>query len=426
MSRPAIVWFRGCDLRLEDNPAFTLAVASGAPVWPIFIADPAQKRGAASAWWLHWALEDLEAQLREQGLRLTLLRGPVLRTLHAVCPAGAPLYYNRVHTPEGAALEAKLPRSSVGSESELLFPALLERPALVFRPFYERAMALSVAPPLGLPKGRAKLYASGHVGQVSLPDLQLLPKIRWDRGLEETWGRPGLWVAKARLKAFQSQEGAYAKLRELPAAEGTSRLSPYLAFGQLSARQVASAVPHEGAFYRQLIWREFTRNVLRHHPDLSRAPIATKFQKFPWEPNEAYRQAWQRGLTGYPLVDAGMRQLWATGWMPNRVRMVVASFWVKHLLQDWREGLAWFADTLVDADEANNTFGWQWAAGCGADAAPFFRIFNPTLQQQKFDPRLTYIKRWVPEFGSASYPAPIVDHAQARAKALQAFRSLKP
>ncbi|MEO6829665.1 MAG: FAD-binding domain-containing protein, partial [Acidobacteriaceae bacterium] len=294
-------------------------------------------------------------------------------------------------------------------------------------------------------------------------DLSLEPKIDWASGMGQSW-RPGESGAMSQMKAFlNSGLEAYAIDRDRPDRPGTSRLSPHLHFGEISSRQVWSAVHSRYlreanddssvaayAYLREIAWREFAHHLLFHFPELPQEPLQTKFHNFPWRTDRRSMKAWTQGDTGYPLVDAGMRQLWHTGWVHNRVRMVVASFLVKHLLIPWQDGASWFWDTLVDADLANNSLGWQWVAGCGADAAPYFRIFNPVLQGEKFDPDGDYVRKWVPELARLSnawihkpwkapvlllaeagvqlgktYPMPIVDHETARKRALLAFASIR-
>jgi deoxyribodipyrimidine photo-lyase len=286
---------------------------------------------------------------------------------------------------------------------------------------------------------------------VALTDLALEPKIDWARGMRDVW-KPGEQGALDRMRSFLNGAiGAYAVDRDRPDHAGTSRLSPHLHFGEISPRQIWQAAQgtETAPFLRQIIWREFAHHLLYHFPQTVQQPLRPEFARFPWKMNKRTLQAWTRGNTGYPLVDAGMRELWQTGWMHNRVRMVTASFLVKHLLIPWQEGAAWFLDTLVDADLANNTFGWQWVAGCGADAAPYFRIFNPVIQGEKFDPDGDYVRRWIPELDrlesewihqpwkaptaalaragvelGTTYPHPIVEHEAARARALAALRTM--
>src|SRR5262249_13691733 len=257
---------------------------------------------------------------------------------------------------------------------------------------------------------------------------ELEPKVDWAVGFRERW-EPGEAGAQSQLqRLLEEVVREYPKTRELPAVAGTSRLSPHLHFGEISPGQIWRTVlqalppPMEAceAYLRQLCWREFAYHLLYHNPETPHQALRPEFAGFPWQKEPALFRAWTKGLTGYPLVDAGMRELWHTGWMHNRVRMITASFLVKHLLISWQEGAAWYWDTLVDADLANNTLGWQWVAGCGADAAPYFRVFNPTVQAAKFDPDGAYVRQWAPES-----PPPIVDHDQARRRALDAYASLK-
>lgn len=476
-----IVWFRQ-DLRLQDNPALLAAVQRGA-VLPVYVLDDAGegrwRMGAASRWWLHHSLAAFDAALRERGSRLVLARGEsgaVLRDLVKQSGADA-VYWNRRYEPAAiardAAVEAELNAAGVETTSfaaSLLFePQAVKNksggPFQVFTPFWKHCLTLDVPEPVRLPTG--KIATSAGAGEAPrslvLEELQLLPTVSWDAGFRAAW-EPGEAGAVQRLKKFVG--GAmehYADERDLPGRDGTSVLSPHLHFGEISPRQIWSAVrasgkgagvfpPSRGAqvFLKELGWREFAYHLLFHFPQTAEAPLRAEFAGFPWRSDAAQLRAWQRGQTGYPIVDAGMRQLWATGWMHNRVRMIVASFLVKHLRLSWQEGAAWFWDTLVDADLASNTLGWQWTAGCGADAAPYFRVFNPILQGAKFDPNGDYVRRWVPELARVpaefihepweaaplelraagvelgrSYPFPIVGHAEGRAAALAAFESMR-
>jgi len=313
-------------------------------------------------------------------------------------------------------------------------------PFLAFSAFWRAASALHVARPLpepeGMPPSPGEPVDSASFAE-QLSRLKLKPKVAWGAGLRETW-TAGEAAAQSRLAAFaEAAMAAYKDARDLPGELGTSRLSPHLRFGEVSPRQAwAAALPGRGdgpsTFMKELGWREFSYYLLHHFPHLERAPLRSEFEGFPWEHNAEWLRLWQRGRTGYPIVDAGMRELWQTGWMHNRVRMIVASFLVKDLRIHWIEGARWFWDTLVDADLANNTQGWQWTAGCGADAAPYFRVFNPILQGIKFDPSGRYVRRWVPEVASranadlhAPYGRPVVDHFEARGAALAAFDRIK-
>ena len=471
MTEPAIVWFRE-DLRLADNPALTAACARGGPVLCVYILDEESEGmrapGGAARRYLHHALAALSASLARSGGRLDLYRGPaetVLRDLVARSGAGA-LYWNRRYGGAETALDARIKTACDGvCEVRSFSGKLLAEPwtALnrsgapfrVFTPFWRAAQdRIDHAPPLPAP---ARLVAAAPAGApCALGALGLEPTgPDWAGGLRATW-RAGEAAARARLVAFLDERLArYAAERDLPHVEATSRLSPSLAFGEISPRQIRAAVAHAvdaqpalaraaDKFMSEVGWREFSWSLLFHFPDLPAVNFDRRFDAFPWRAeDEAARDiaAWTAGRTGYPLVDAGMRELWATGYMHNRVRMVAASFLTKHLLVDWRVGERWFWDTLCDADAANNTASWQWVAGCGADAAPYFRIFNPVLQGEKFDPDGAYVRRWLPELAAtpakfvhkpwtapqrpADYPAPIVDHDFARRRALAAFERLR-
>jgi deoxyribodipyrimidine photo-lyase len=472
----ALVWFR-LDLRLADNPALTAAIRRGQPVIPVYIWDPKREGkwgpGAASKWWLHHSLVRLENSLRERGSRLILAAGDsddVLARIAKVAGATS-VFWNRRYEP--VAIEADRQTSSRLSarglavqsfEATLLFdPGTLRNksgePFQVFTPFWRHCLTLPVTPPEKLPRGPIP-SPRRWPRSASITGLSLLPARNWAEGFGSVWN-PGEKGAATALRRFLATRiESYAEDRNLPAISGTSVLSPHLHFGEIGPRQIWSAVealsrgsgvfpPSRGAqvFLTELGWREFAHHLLVHFPRTPSEPLRAGFAAFPWQKNARLLHVWQRGQTGYPIVDAGMRQLWKTGWMHNRVRMIVASFLVKHLRHSWRDGAAWFWDTLVDADLANNTLGWQWSAGCGADAAPYFRIFNPTLQGRKFDPDGRYVRRWVPELAKLpaeyihepwsapaavtaqsglvlgrGYPRPIVDHATARKAALAAFR----
>ncbi|MEQ9639325.1 MAG: deoxyribodipyrimidine photo-lyase [Alphaproteobacteria bacterium] len=445
--RPVIVWFRQ-DLRLSDHPALRAAAETGRPIVPLYVLDETEAGertpGGASKWYLHGSLAKLAASLRRRHGGLVLRRGPVAETVaRLVQEIGAEaIFLTRAYTPGGIADETALAKQLDVKRygGALLWePEAVETkdggPYKVFTPFHRACQAQrEPAAPKPAPENLTLISAPGD----DLDDWGLLPtRPDWAGGLRESW-TPGEAGAQARLAAFADCAVAdYADGHDRPDVDGTSRLSPALHFGEISPRQAWHAVgDHRGgaAFRRELVWREFCAHLLFHFPDLPTQPFKADFADFPWRVDEAALLAWQRGQTGYPLVDAGMRQLWETGWMHNRVRMVVASFLVKHLLIGWWHGEAWFWDTLVDADLANNVGGWQWVAGCGADAAPYFRIFNPILQGQKFDPDGAYVRRWVPalrdipdahvhEPWKAGGAAPIVDHAAARQRALAALKA---
>jgi deoxyribodipyrimidine photo-lyase len=428
MNAPAIVWFR-LDLRRADNPALAAAVARGGPVIPVFIWAPDEEGawppGAASRWWLHHSLAALTKELGG----LVIRRGPslaALRDLVRVTGATA-VFWNRRYEPALIARDTKVMQGLLadGLRVESFNSALLfepweiknkaGNPFQVFTPFYKTCLSH----PIGGPRFRvaARFDRTRRNASLRLEELALLPKSDWARGFD--W-QPGEAGAHRALKQFvKSAESSYATSRDLPAVAGTSRLAPHLHFGEVSPRQVWAATTSE-PFRRQLIWREFAHHLLYHFPHTADAPLRPEFVRFPWRDDPDGLRAWQCGQTGFPIVDAGMRELWTTGWMHNRVRMIVGSFLVKDLLLPWPAGARWFWDTLVDADLANNTLGWQWVAGSGADAAPFFRIFNPATQAAKFDPSGDYVRRWT----TAAHPT-ILDHAAARTRALAALRQMK-
>lgn len=454
---PVLLWLRR-DLRVGDNPALAAAVKTGRPVIPVFIRPAPDEVGGASAWWRGRSLAALQESLRQRGSDLVLRTGDPLSILTGLAAetGAVEVHFNRTLEPEAVktdiALLSSMPKHGAIAvdhpANRLHEPWHLKTGTggsfKVFTPFWRR-LAESYRPPVALPTPR-KLQApdawpeSEAIGtwQVTAP---------WSSGFATEWN-PGEAGAAARLAHLLDTGEQYSETRDRPDWEGTSRLSPHLAWGEigvheiwrrLSERHGEAALP----FLRQLGWRDFNSHLLYHFPKLPKEAWAAKFRGFPFLPHGKGLQAWQRGLTGYPIVDAGMRQLWATGWMHNRVRMIAASFLVKDQLIDWRRGEAWFWNTLVDADRAQNAGNWQWVAGSGADAAPYFRIFNPVLQGEKFDPRGDYVRRWIPELGALPtehihkpwtagtplppeiYPERIVDHASARDRALLAFRSLK-
>jgi len=462
---PVLVWFRQ-DLRLSDNPAMAAAVERGGPVIPVFVWAPEEEGawppGAASRWWLNRSLAALNAELEKRGSRLIVRSGPTAAALsRLVAESGASaVFWNRRYEPAAVArdreLKSMLRARGLAAESfhgNLLFEPWTIRnsagqPFRVFTAFWRACLIKSVAPaskdaPRKLPSPENWPHS------LELSALGLEPAVDWAAGLREVW-QPGESGARRQLERFRKEAlEEYQVGRDRPGVVGTSRLSPHLHFGEISPGQVWRALSSE-AYLRQIGWREFAYHLLFHNPESPQRALRPEFADFPWETDPKTLKAWRRGKTGYPLVDAGMRELWRTGWMHNRVRMVAASFLVKHLLIGWQEGAAWFWDTLVDADLANNTLGWQWVAGCGADAAPYFRIFNPVIQGEKFDPAGEYVRRWIPELAGLpdewihkpwkapasilaearvalgkTYPFPIVDHDQARARALAALATIK-
>jgi deoxyribodipyrimidine photo-lyase len=475
---PAIVWYRQ-DLRIGDQPALAVAAASGRPVLPLYVLDdetPGDWRiGGASRWWLHGSLEALATDLARLGSPLVLRRGEAAGQVADVArAAGAAEVLITCHVePHWRETEARL-RTMLAANGIALryFPGgtLFEPGSIsnrdggapkVFTPFWRACLAAEPPPrPLPAPSALRPPSSPVVVGD-SLDCWELLPtRPDWAGGLREHWC-PGEAAAEAQLDAFIDQHlGRYHTDRNRPEPSGTSRLSPHLHFGELSARRVWHAaaaqlradprvVAGADSWLREVGWREFCQHVLACRPRIADEPLQPRFAAFPWSADTAALRSWQRGQTGYPIVDAGMRQLWRIGWMHNRVRMITASFLVKHLLIPWQLGEAWFWDTLVDADLGNNAGGWQWVAGCGTDAAPYFRIFNPVLQGEKFDPEGDYVRRWVPELARVparyihrpweappldlvgagvrlgiDYPRPLVDHLTARGRALKAFARL--
>ncbi|WP_029259277.1 MULTISPECIES: cryptochrome/photolyase family protein [unclassified Microbacterium] len=442
MTSPSIVWFRD-DLRLADNLALRAAIERGEAVIALYVLDEEspgiRALGGAARWWLHHSLASLDERLRERGGALVLRRGPaerIVRDTVAEVGAGA-VYWNRRYGGAERAIDSALKASlrAEGLEVTSFAGSLLHEPWTVttgsgthysvFTPFWRACLALP-APRAPLPEPRTVEGSQRTPATEALEDWSLLPTAPdWADGLRETW-EPGEPAARRRLRHFLDEDlGHYDRARDEPASGATSRLSPHLRWGEISPFTVwheAVGVDGAGGFLSELGWREFAWHTLYHSPDLASENLRPEFDAFPWPPlDPTHLDAWQHGETGVPLVDAGMRELWHTGYMHNRVRMVVASFLVKNLLIDWRRGEEWFWDTLVDADEASNPFNWQWVAGSGADAAPYFRVFNPELQAKKFDPQNLYISRW-----AADAPAePIVDLGDTRKAALAAYDVVK-
>ncbi len=479
MSGATLLWFRQ-DLRLADNPALAAAIKAGAPIVPVYIFSPDDENpwapGGASRWWLHRSLSHLDEDLRRCGSRLCLrLATDSLAELLALardCGA-ARVLWNRRYEPALMARDQMIKQvlRAAGIEAGSFNGALLHEPWTVkskggtpfqvFSAFWRHCLTLADPE---RPAPAPQHLAVPHTWPESrgLDEFALLPRLNWTQGMHAVW-TPGAAAGHTLLEEFLSESFAdYDALRDRPDLPGTSRLSPYLHFGEIGPREIWHATRRfaqrhgrhttwrTSQFLTELGWREFAHHLLYHFPHTPSKPLRENYARFPWKSNPAALSAWQQGATGYPLVDAGMRQLWQTGWMHNRVRMVAASFLVKDLLQPWTDGAKWFWDTLVDADLASNTLGWQWVAGCGADAAPYFRIFNPTAQATRFDPQGTYVRVWVPELArlpsewihqpweapprilsecgvrlGTHYPEPMVNHQKARVEALAALATLR-
>lgn len=474
---PVVVWLRD-DLRLDDNPALAHAAETGRPVVPLVVLEEdggGRPLGGAHRWWLHHSLRSLDASLTSIGSGLVLRRGApetVVPDIVREIGAGALFMNRRYHRPADAA-DAAITSALEEVEVESFQAHILHDPDgvrtktggfyKVYTPFMKSLRAAGEPrDPMDAPKS-LKAPKGGLPRSDKLAGWKLLPtKPDWSGGMRETW-TPGEANAHERFEHFcDSILAGYDESRELPAEDGTTRMSPHLRFGEISPYRLwhraeeearGSRIPGKAieTFRRELIWRDFNYHVLHHVGAIDRENINKRFEGFDWQGTKAELKAWQHGRTGYPIVDAAMRQLWQTGWMHNRMRMVVGSFLTKDLLIDWREGEQWFWDTLVDGDIASNTAQWQWIAGSGADAQPFFRIFNPITQGQKFDPTGAYIGRYLPELaklsdkdihtpwlaGAASlkkagirlgetYPEPIVDHGKARERALAVYRATRP
>ncbi|MDD9889518.1 MAG: deoxyribodipyrimidine photo-lyase [Gammaproteobacteria bacterium] len=473
MNPVTLMWFRQ-DLRLQDNPALTAAISDG-HVLPIYILDDtnagAWQLGAASRWWLHHSLQQLDKTLDH---KLWLFQGDpqrIIRQLISEHGIGT-VYWNRCYEPwrinRDKGIKAELEKAGVAVHSfnaSLLSEPWMnlkqdDTPYKVFTPFYKKCIQqLSDIDPLKLDSDTLTLIPCQQK-QGKIESLNLLPKIAWYKQMEKIWS-PGEAGAHERLIRFiQSGIENYKTGRDFPSLNAVSRISPHLHFGEISPRQILANVAQathghqiEGQvehYHRELAWREFSYSLLYHYPEITTQNMNRNFDRFPWMNNAKLLSIWQQGKTGYPIIDAGMRELWNTGYMHNRVRMIVASFLVKNLGIPWQRGAEWFWDCLLDADLANNSCSWQWVAGCGTDAAPYFRIFNPVTQSQKFDAKGEYIRAYVPELrncpdklihdpGSADetelakhgirlgrdYPRPVVDLKESREAALNAYKSLK-
>ena len=467
---PIIVWFRR-DLRVADNPALCEAVKTGKPVICLYILETEKERelGGASLWWLHHSLKSLNTDLEEIGATLILRKGQAFRILDMLIEeTGADtVFWNRRYDlgrrETDSAIKADLTQRGLTVQSYRA--NLLSEPWTVktktqnyykvFTPYWRAAQdSIDTSKPLPTPKNI--LAYDGELKSKTVDSLNLLPTSPdWGSKMVPHWTIGSKGAAKSLKQFLDGPVANYPNDRNRPDKEnGTSKLSPHLAFGEISPKQIWQACKNDldkaNKFLAEIGWREFSYVLLYHNPKLASENFKPAFNAFKWNRNEDHLRAWQRGQTGYPFVDAGMRQLWQTGWQHNRVRMVTASFLIKHLLIDWREGEKWFHDTLVDADPASNAASWQWVAGSGADAAPYFRIFNPFTQGEKFDPNGDYVRKFVPELKhlpnkfihrpweapklvlleadvklGETYPMPIVDHKFARERALTAYKATR-
>jgi deoxyribodipyrimidine photo-lyase len=460
MTAPILLWFRD-DLRLADHAALHAALATGAPVLPVYVLDdePPWATGGAARWWLHHSLASLTRNLAALGAPLILRRGPAGAAIQALIgeTGATEVYTGGMPDPKARATDRALVEAGVKLHrlrTFMLFsPGDIRSggggPYAVYTPFANACLTREPRPLLPPPD---RIPAPETPASDRLDDWGLLPsKPDWAGGLRAAW-TPGEQGAHESLDRFLAEAiDDYPNERDRPDRAGTSKLSPHLRFGEISAAMVwHRAGTRHAVFIKELLWREFSIHQLWHNPTLPDAPAKPAFAAMPWRYDSASLAAWQRGLTGIPIVDAGMRQLWQTGWMHNRVRMIVASFLIKHLMIDWRAGEKWFWNTLVDAELAANAANWQWVAGSGSDAAPYFRIFNPVLQGRKFDPDGAYTRRFVPELAALdprhihapwdappdaltkagvvlgkTYPHPIVGLAFGRARALEAFAALR-
>ena len=467
----AIVWFRQ-DLRLNDNPALIAAYETQKQILPLYILDDSGgewKIGSASRWWLHQSLLSLNKSLDGH---LCLQKGNALTVLEEIIAQHnvKAVYWNRCYEPWRIKRDTRIKKvlSDKGIEIKSYNSALLFEPHRtlkkdgtpykVFTPFYKKGCLQNNVEP-ALPQLTPKTLNLYQSASLCLDELELMPDIHWYKKMEKEW-LPGEEGAVSCLETFlENGIKNYKEGRNFPVQENVSRLSPYLHFGEISPNKVWHAAKeamiterceNDGEhFLSELGWREFSNSLLYHFPDMPRKNLQSKFDVFPWQDDEEALSRWQKGQTGYPIIDAGMRELWQTGYMHNRVRMVVGSFLVKNLLLHWHHGEDWFWDTLVDADLANNSASWQWIAGCGADAAPYFRVFNPVTQGQKFDSDGEYVRQYVPEIASlpdkvihtpwlapeavlkeaklelgVDYPMPIVDLKESRERALAAFKQI--
>ena len=467
MSQPVIVWFRQ-DLRLNDNPAFAAAIQSNAPIIPVFVDDTAYGRaaGTTSLWWRNTSLRALAGDLKTRGLTLIYRKGDGLALMRALVEEtnAATVFWNRQYEKDTIARDTQLKswlkennRNGVGHVGNLFFDPwqIINKNSgshyKVFSPFWKTCLQAGLPCDLSVPPAQLTAPEQWPKSQ-PLPEASAAPAT----GMDALW-QPGERGALKMLDMFfENSFDGYADNRDTPGGVTTSRLSPHLRWGEISPQRIYASLGEERIdtndgrkFLSEIGWREFSYYLLYHYPDMPERCLQQKFETFPWRDAPEDLEAWKQGRTGYPIVDAAMRELATTGFMHNRTRMIAASFLTKHLLIDWREGERWFWECLADADPANNAAGWQWTAGCGADAAPYFRIFNPIIQGRKFDPDGTYTKTYAPELANLTgkvifapweassdtlsdagisldvdYPAPIVKHETARARALDVFHAL--
>jgi deoxyribodipyrimidine photo-lyase len=452
----SILWFRR-DLRIHDNAALQWVCDNSTQVIPIYIHSPEEEKpwqpGAASRWWLHNSLLILEKKLADHGLKLQYFSGDSEAVISNIIDDSnaSSLVYNRLYEPHlqkrDLSVEEKLAAKIkvVSFDSGLFFaPGTVlnnqQLPYRVFTPFYKKIRPLltpgyaddcEVSISSGLKSLKDVSVSSGQ----SLISLDLLDEHDWHEKLRSHW-QPGEDHAFQLLDVFMDDAISHYDIeRDIPAIEATSRLSPYLHFGEITVQQICRSIwpllegqddsktaQSAEVFLKQLVWREFAHNVLWHFPETATQPMDKRYKKSFWRTSKADYVAWTKGETGVPIIDAGMKQLWETGWMHNRVRMIVSSFLTKNLGLNWLQGANWFWDTLVDADLANNSLGWQWVAGCGVDAAPYYRVFNPATQTKRFDSNFKYINTWLPEHNELDYPQPMIDLASSREQALDRYK----
>jgi len=472
MKNPSILWFR-VDLRLSDNPALQKALELGNPIIPIYILDDDnaenRKLGDASKWWLHSSLKKLSSDLEKIGSKLLFFRGKAESIIENIVneTKAESILWNRRYEPWAVKRDKiikenllQLSKNIFSFNGSLLYEpwevkSKIGNPLKVFTPFKKAILNKGID--FKISKSPKMMpFPKKWPSSINLDDLELIKNTPWSKKFFKFW-KPGSETALKKLNFFKENLiNDYNINRNIPSLSGTSKLSPYLRFGEISPKQIIMALidleenDDVMTYKSEIIWREFSYNLLWYYPEIHNEPIKNNFLRFEWENDQNHFKLWTEGKTGYPIVDAGMRELWSTGWMHNRVRMITASFLTKHLLLPWQMGEKWFWDTLLDADPASNTSGWQWVSGCGADAAPYFRIFNPTIQSLKFDPDGRYIKKFLPELKNLpskfihepwnadsailknsdiklgeTYPRPIVDHKFARERALNSYAGIK-